>query len=178
MPYPRRLSNQLGECIEVGYLPATLGVLGLFAGRQAAIARGQCPHRGKVWGAFILPLLLLPLMMQQSPLILLVSVGAALGAGLTAHSSMKVSLVATFVGVVAGTLVNSQLFPGSRRIPGLFPATVASPGKDPRETPSAVSRKRPLKNVRNLWSRQSAKAPFRNTSTDSGDAQYPASPRS
>lgn len=95
----------------MSYLPAILGVLGLFAGRQAAMARGQCPHRGRVWGAFLLPLLLLPLMMQQSPLILLVSVGAALGAGLTAHSSMKVSLVATILGVVLGTLINSQLFP-------------------------------------------------------------------
>lgn len=91
------------------YLPALFGVLGLFVGRHYALKYGECPHRGKVWGAFLLPLLLLVLMMDQAPLVFLVSAGAALGAGLTAHRSIKVSLVATTLGVLAGTGVASLM---------------------------------------------------------------------
>ncbi len=89
------------------YLPALLGVLGLFVGRHYAHKYGECPHRGKVWGAFLLPLLLLIVMMDQAPLVFIVSAGAALGAGLTAHRSIKVSLPATTLGVALGTKVAS-----------------------------------------------------------------------
>lgn len=87
------------------YLPALFGVLGLFVGRHTARKYGECPHRGKVWGAFLLPLLLLIVMMDQAPLVFLVSAGAALGAGLTAHRSIKFSLCATALGVAIATEV-------------------------------------------------------------------------
>lgn len=87
------------------FLPAILGVLGLFVGRRLALRHGACPHRGKVWGAFLLPLLALLLMMDRAPLVLLVSAGAALGAGLTAHFPIKVTLPATIAGVALATLV-------------------------------------------------------------------------
>jgi hypothetical protein len=87
------------------YLPALFGVLGLFVGRHYAHKYGECPHRGKVWGAFLLPLLLLIVMMDQAPLVFMVSAGAAMGAGLTAHRSIKVSLLATTVGVTIATEV-------------------------------------------------------------------------
>lgn len=87
------------------FFPAIFAALGLFVGRHVARRKGLCPHRGKVWGAFLLPLLLLPLMMAQAPLVFMVSAGAALGAGLTAHSSIKLSLFATSVGVTLATLL-------------------------------------------------------------------------
>ena len=89
----------------MSFLPAIFGVLGLFVGRRVAVARGLCPHRGKVWGVFLLPLLLLVVMMAEAPLVFIVSMGAALGAGLTAHSSMKTTLLATAVSVALATLV-------------------------------------------------------------------------
>lgn len=85
-------------------LPAVFGVLGVFVGRKVALMRGACPHRGKVWGAFLLPLLLLPLMMDVAPLVLMVILGAALGAGLTAHSELKVTALSTALGVTLATL--------------------------------------------------------------------------
>ena len=90
----------------VPYLPGLLGVLGLFVGRKVALMMGACPHRGKVWGAFLLPLLMLPLMMDRAPLVLLVSAGAALGAGLTAHSPTRHTLCATLVGVSMATALH------------------------------------------------------------------------
>ncbi len=74
-------------------------------GRRVALRRGQCPHRGKVWGAFILPLCLLIVMMAQAPLVFMVSMGAALGAGLTAHSSMRTTLLSTITAVALATLI-------------------------------------------------------------------------
>ena len=85
-------------------LPAVLGVLGVFVGRKVALMRGACPHRGKVWGAFLLPLLALPLMMDVVPLVLMVVLGAALGAGLTAHAALRVTALSTTVGVTLATV--------------------------------------------------------------------------
>ena len=89
------------------FLPQFLALLGLFVGRKLAQVLGHCPHRGKVWGAFGLPLLTLafaPEPLQIMPL--LVSAGAALGAGLTAHSGMPKTFGATFLGVLLATGVS------------------------------------------------------------------------
>ena len=86
-------------------LPAVFGLLGLFVGRRVAARHGLCPHRGKVWGAFLVPLLLLVVMMAQAPLVFMVSMGAAIGAGLTAHSAMKTTLLATSAAVLAATVL-------------------------------------------------------------------------
>lgn len=88
-------------------LPAILAVIGIFAGKRLALVIGTCPHRGKVWGAFVFPLLALPALVDQTPLPLLVSVGAALGAGLTAHEVLPKTVIATLLGVSVGTLLGS-----------------------------------------------------------------------
>lgn len=76
-------------------LPALLSLLGVVLGPPLARSRNECPHRGKVWGAFLLPLLALlyqPLQFQA----LGASLAGALGAGFTAHQPVKTTL-----GVVA-----------------------------------------------------------------------------
>ena len=95
------------------FLPQLLALLGLFLGRKLAQVSGNCPHRGKVWGAFALPLLTLPFAPPSTQLLpLLVSAGAALGAGLTAHSEMPKTFGATFLGVMLATGVSVFLFQG------------------------------------------------------------------
>ena len=53
----------------------------------------------------MVPLLLLPVLMAVAPLVLMVSAGAALGAGLTAHSPMKITLPATVLAVSIATAI-------------------------------------------------------------------------
>lgn len=83
-------------------IPALLAIFGIFAGRWYALKKGQCPHRGKVWGAFTLPLLALavPALQIQA---FAVSLAAALAAGFTAHQTIKTTLIATTVAVALAT---------------------------------------------------------------------------
>jgi hypothetical protein len=83
------------------WLPAFLAVVGLFVGRAVALWRGGCPHRGKVWGVFLLPLLVLPL--GAAPLVLLVTAAAVLAAGLTAHSRLRVTVAFTALACAVAT---------------------------------------------------------------------------
>jgi hypothetical protein len=86
------------------FLPLLLALIGIFAGRQVALKRETCPHRGKVWGSFIMPLLALPVPELQFQA-LAVSLTSALGAGLTAHASPRVTFVAVLMagaGAAAG----------------------------------------------------------------------------
>ena len=76
-------------------LPLVMALAGIWIGRRVALARGACPHRGKAWGAFLLPLLCLPIPGLQFQA-LANSLGAALAAGLTAHRSVQ----ATFLTVL------------------------------------------------------------------------------
>ena len=87
-------------------LPLLLALLGIFLGRLFALKRGECPHRGKVWGAFLLPLigLAVPELQFQA---LAISLTSALAAGLTAHASV----VKTFAAVlVTGALATYGVF--------------------------------------------------------------------
>jgi hypothetical protein len=83
-------------------LPLALAIAGIWIGRRVALARGVCPHRGKVWGAFLLPLACLPLPGLQFQA-LAVSLGAALAAGLTAHRSVQSTFLAVLVVGAAAT---------------------------------------------------------------------------
>ena len=78
------------------FLPTGLALLGALLGAKMAKMVGQCPHRGKVWGAFLLPLCCM-LYVPLQPLALAASAAGALGAGLTAHGSLKRSLFLIFI---------------------------------------------------------------------------------
>jgi len=78
------------------FLSSGLALLGALLGAKIAKMLGQCPHRGKVWGAFLLPLSCLAYPPLQ-PLALAASAAGALGAGLTAHGSLGRSLVLIFI---------------------------------------------------------------------------------
>lgn len=90
-------------------LPLVLALAGIWVGRRAALARGACPHRGKVWGAFTLPLLCLPVPGLQLQA-LGVSMGAALAAGLTAHRSVQATVAAVLL--VGGAAAAGVRFAG------------------------------------------------------------------
>ena len=77
-------------------LPLAMALAGIWIGRRVALARGACPHRGKVWGAFLLPLIFLPLPGLQFQA-LAVSMGAALASGLTAHRAVPATFVAVLL---------------------------------------------------------------------------------
>ena len=77
-------------------LPLVLALAGIWVGRHVALARGACPHRGKVWGAFLLPLLALPVPGLQFQA-LAASLSAALAAGFTAHRSVQATFFAVLV---------------------------------------------------------------------------------
>ena len=89
-------------------IPAYLSLLGFFMGRWYAQRQGQCPHRGRVWGAFLFPLfaLAIPALQLQA---ILVSMAAALASGLTAHHSLKLSLVVTLLAVIAAAVGSTFL---------------------------------------------------------------------
>lgn len=69
-------------------IPLILSLLGVLIGPPIARARQACPHRGKVWGAFLTPLLALAVPSLQFQA-LGASLAAAVGAGLTAHKAVK-----------------------------------------------------------------------------------------
>ena len=77
-------------------LPLALALAGIWIGRRVAMARGACPHRGKVWGAFLLPLLGLPVPGLQFQA-LAASMAAAVAAGLTAHRSVSATVLAVLM---------------------------------------------------------------------------------
>ena len=83
-------------------LPLLLALIGIFGGRLLTIKHGACPHRGKVWGAFTLPLLALPIPGLQFQA-LAVSLASALGAGFTAHASVGVTVVAVLLAGAGAT---------------------------------------------------------------------------
>jgi hypothetical protein len=72
-------------------IPFILSLVGVLAGPPIAQAMHNCPHRGKVWGAFLTPLLAAFYAPLQI-LALAASLGGALGAGLTAHRSLAISV--------------------------------------------------------------------------------------
>jgi len=92
------------------FLPTLVALLGLLVGRVLARKYGFCPSRGGVWGSAILPLLTLPLLMAEAPLVFCAAVGAGLGSGLAAHRRLKVTALATFFGACLGTLLTLVLF--------------------------------------------------------------------
>ncbi len=85
------------------FVPLALSIAGLLLGPVLARALHNCPHRGKVWGAFLLPLLALVSPSLQM-LALGTSLGAALAAGLTAHRPLSLSFVAVSTTNLAVTL--------------------------------------------------------------------------
>ena len=90
------------------FVPVILSILGLFIGPAVAKKLDNCPHRGKVWGAFILPLLALfypPLQMHA----VAVSFSAAVAAGLTAHGSFSVTLAAVTIGCSVAVLLGNRI---------------------------------------------------------------------
>jgi hypothetical protein len=95
------------------FLPQFLALVGLFVGRKLAQVMGNCPHRGKVWGASVLPLIALPFAPEPVQLMpLVVSACAAIGAGLTAHSDMPKTFGATLFAVLIASALSAVLFQG------------------------------------------------------------------
>lgn len=88
-------------------LPWILSLVGVFIGPPIARARQACPHRGKVWGAFLMPLLALTIPSLQFQA-LGASLAAALGAGFTAHKPVKLTFGAVAVIGAAMTLLLKQ----------------------------------------------------------------------
>ena len=89
-------------------LPLALSLIGLAVGPSVARSLNNCPHRGKVWGAFLLPLFALvsPALSFQA---LGASLAGAVSSGLTAHRSFSSSLAATLIcGASVACLLNSN----------------------------------------------------------------------